>query len=53
MLWTKHGKRQIMSPKRPNLKPKNSRRGEVEGEIDMPFLIVYDLSWEPRGTFWR
>lgn len=44
--------RQIMSLKRPSLKPKNSRRGKV-GEMYMPFLIMYDLAMGAWGAFWR
>lgn len=44
--------RQIMSLKRPSLKPKSSRRGEV-GEMYMPFLIVYDPAMGAWGAFWR
>lgn len=39
-----------MSLERTNLKPKSSRRGEVEGEIDIPFLVVCDLSGESGET---
>jgi hypothetical protein len=39
-----------MSLKRPTLKPENSRRSKIEGKGGMPFLIFYDLSWEPRET---
>lgn len=39
-----------MSLERTNLKPKSSRRSEVEGEIDMPLLVVCDLSWESGET---
>lgn len=42
-----------MSLKRPNIKPKNSRRGEDEGEIHIPFLIVYDPTMRASGGFWR
>lgn len=37
-------------PQETQLSPKNSKRGEAEGEKDMPFRIVYALSWAPRET---
>lgn len=41
-----------MSLKRPILKTRNSRRGEAKGEIDMPFLMVYDLYLRNHGDSW-
>lgn len=35
----RYGKWQKMSLERTNLKPKSSRRSEIEGEIDMPFQL--------------